>query len=86
MAQVLEERVDVGTLKGDYQFGFHDPDQSVFRARKGLDREIVEQISALKGEPAWMRDIRLKAFDIFLQKPMPAWGGNVAEMDFNNIY
>lgn len=86
MAQVLEERVDVGTLKGDYQFGFHDPDQSVFRARKGLDREIVEQISDLKGEPAWMRDIRLKAFDIFLQKPMPAWGGNVAEMDFNNIY
>jgi Fe-S cluster assembly protein SufB len=86
MAQVLEERVDVGTLKGDYQFGFHDPDQSVFRARKGLDREIVEQISAIKGEPAWMRDLRLKAFDIFLQKPMPTWGGNVAEMDFNNIY
>jgi Fe-S cluster assembly protein SufB len=86
MVKVLEERVDVGTLKGDYQFGFHDPDQSVFRARKGLDREIVEQISAIKGEPAWMRDLRLKAFDIFLQKPMPTWGGNVAEMDFNNIY
>ena len=47
MAQVLEERVDVGTLKGDYQFGFHDPDQSVFRARKGLDREIVEQITGV---------------------------------------
>ena len=44
------------------------------------------QISAIKGEPAWMRDLRLKAFDIFLQKPMPTWGGNVAEMDFNNIY
>ena len=86
MAQILEERVEVGALKGDYQFGFHDPDQSVFRARKGLDREIVEQISAIKGEPAWMRDLRLKALDIFLQKPMPAWGGNVAEMDFNHIY
>ena len=86
MAKVLEERVEVAALKGDYQFGFHDPDQSVFRARKGLDREIVEQISAMKDEPAWMRDIRLKAFDIFLQKPMPAWGGNVAEMNFNDIY
>jgi Fe-S cluster assembly protein SufB len=86
MARILEERVDVGALKADYEFGFHDPDQSVFRARKGLDREIVEQISAIKGEPAWMRDLRLKAFDIFLQKPMPTWGGNVAEMDFNNIY
>jgi Fe-S cluster assembly protein SufB len=86
MANVLEERVEVAALKGDYQFGFHDPDQSVFRARKGLDREIVEQISAIKGEPAWMRDIRLKAFDIFLQKPMPAWGGNVAQMNFDDIY
>jgi Fe-S cluster assembly protein SufB len=86
MANVLEERVEVGALKGDYQFGFHDPDASVFRARKGLDREIVEQISAIKGEPAWMRDIRLKAFDIFLQKPMPAWGGNVAQMNFDDIY
>ena len=86
MANVLEERVEVAALKGDYQFGFHDPDQSVFRARKGLDREIVEQISAIKGEPAWMRDSRLQAFDIFLQKPMPAWGGNVAQMNFDDIY
>ena len=52
----------------------------MFRARKGLDREIVEQNSAIKGEPTWMRDIRLKAFDMFLQKPMPAWGGKVAKM------
>ena len=86
MANVLEERVEVAALKGDYQFGFHDPDQSVFRARKGLDREIVEQISAMKDEPAWMRDLRLKAFDMFLQKPLPAWGGNVAQMNFDDIY
>ena len=86
MASVLEERVEATALKGDYQFGFHDPDQSVFRARKGLDREIVEQISAMKDEPAWMRDLRLKAFDMFLQKPLPAWGGNVAQMNFDDIY
>jgi len=86
MAKVLEERVEATALKGDYQFGFHDPDQSVFRARKGLDREIVEQISAMKDEPTWMRDLRLKAFDIFLQKPMPAWGGNVDKMNFDDIY
>ena len=49
MANVLEERVEVAALKGDYQFGFHDPDQSVFRARKGLDREIIEQISGHQG-------------------------------------
>ncbi len=86
MANVQEERVEVGTIKGDYQFGFHDEDQSVFRARKGLDREIVEQISEMKGEPAWMRDIRLKALDIFMEKPMPRWGGHVDEIDFDDIY
>ena len=86
MAEVQEERIEVAALKGDYQFGFHDPDHSVFRARKGLDREIVEQISEMKGEPAWMRDIRLKALDIFLAKPTPTWGGNVAAIDFDDIY
>ncbi|HEY7712543.1 MAG TPA: Fe-S cluster assembly protein SufB [Candidatus Entotheonella sp.] len=86
MAQVQEEKVEVAALKGDYQFGFHDPDRSVFRARKGLNREIVEQISEMKGEPAWMRDSRLKALEIFLAKPTPTWGGNVAEIDFDNIY
>jgi len=86
MAEVQEERIEVAALKGEYQFGFHDPDHSVFRARKGLNREIVEQISEMKGEPEWMRDIRLKALEIFLAKPTPTWGGNVAEIDFDNIY
>ena len=51
MASVLEERVGVAVLEGDDPFGFHDPAQSAFRALKGLDREIVEQISAMRGEP-----------------------------------
>jgi len=86
MASVTEERVEVGAIKGDYQFGFHDTDHSVFRARKGLDRTIVEQISGMKGEPDWMLDIRLKAFDIFTQKPMPRWGGHIDGIDFDDIY
>jgi Fe-S cluster assembly protein SufB len=86
MAKVQEERVEVAAIKGDYQFGFHDLDQSVFRARKGLDREIVAQISEIKGEPGWMRDIRLKALDIFLQKPLPRWGGYLDDLNFDDIY
>src|SRR5438128_2338292 len=81
-----DERVEVRALKGEYQFGFHDPDQSVFRAKKGLDQDIVEQISEIKKEPKWMRDSRLRALEIFLQKPLPTWGGNVAEIDFDDIY
>jgi Fe-S cluster assembly protein SufB len=60
MSKVQEERVEVAALKGEYQFGFHDPDHSVFRAKKGLDREIVAQISEMKGEPDWMREFRLE--------------------------
>ncbi len=86
MANVQEEQVEVAAIKGDYQFGFHDPDHSVFRARKGLDREIVEQISSIKGEPDWMLETRLHALDIFHQKPMPQWGGNVNDLDFDDIY
>ena len=83
---VQEERVEVAAMKSDYQFGFHDPDQSVFRARKGIDKEIVSQMSEMKGEPGWMRDIRLNALKIFQQKPMPTWGGRVGDIDFDDIY
>jgi Fe-S cluster assembly protein SufB len=71
---------------GDYKWGFHDPDTHVFQSRKGLDREIVEQISAMKEEPHWMLEFRLKALEHFLQRPMPNWGGDLSRLDFNNIY
>jgi len=68
------------------KYGFHDADQFVFKSRRGLDREIVAQISALKGEPAWMRDYRIKALEIFEKKPLPTWGGDLSEIDFQNIF
>ena len=72
---VLESDIGVG----DYQFGFHDPtDKYVFQSRKGIDRNIVQQISEMKGEPAWMREFRLEALDIFFRKPMPTWGGDMS--------
>ncbi|MBA4029497.1 MAG: Fe-S cluster assembly protein SufB [Planctomyces sp.] len=72
---------------GDYQYGFHDSTENyTFKSRKGLDREMVEQISAMKKEPAWMRDFRLEAYDIFLSKPMPSWGGDLSHLDFQDIH
>ena len=68
------------------KYSFHDAEQFVFKSRRGLDREIVAQISDMKAEPAWMRDYRLKALEIFEKKPMPTWGGNVQEIDLQNIY
>jgi Fe-S cluster assembly protein SufB len=71
---------------GDYKYGFHDEDTSVFKSRKGLDRTVVEQISNIKGEPQWMLEFRLKALDHFLKRPMPTWGGDISSLDFDNIY
>ncbi|OGR83790.1 MAG: Fe-S cluster assembly protein SufB [Elusimicrobia bacterium RIFCSPLOWO2_01_FULL_64_13] len=72
----------------DYKFGFSDPEHYVFKSRKGLDREIVAEISWMKKEPEWMRDFRLKAFDIFNSKPMPNWGDTelMGQIDFQNMY
>jgi len=83
MATDLKTDVDIG----DYQYGFHDPtDQYVFKSRKGLDAEIVSQISAMKNEPVWMRDFRLDALQQFFEKPLPTWGGDLSQLDFQNIY
>lgn len=68
------------------KYGFHDTEQHVFKSRKGLDADIVRQISALKGEPEWMLEYRLKALDIFEKKPTPTWGGDVSAIDFQDIY
>jgi Fe-S cluster assembly protein SufB len=71
---------------GEYQFGFSDPDTSVFKSSRGLSRGIVEQISAMKGEPQWMLDFRLKALDHFVKRPMPTWGGDLSHLDLDEIY
>jgi Fe-S cluster assembly protein SufB len=70
---------------GEYKYGFRDKDVSVFRSAKGLTREIVIQISEMKNEPGWMTDFRLKSLDLFNSMPMPRWGGNLDELDFNDI-
>ena len=68
------------------KYGFHDQDGYVFKSRKGLDRDIVAEISKMKGEPQWMTDYRLKAFEIFEKKPTPTWGADVGQIDFQDIY
>jgi len=70
---------------GEYKYGFKDKDVSVFRTDRGLTREVVEEISKMKNEPEWMLEERLKALEIFYSKPMPMWGGDLSELDFDEI-
>ena len=69
----------------EYPYGFRDPEEYLFRARPGLHREVVEEISAQKGEPEWMREIRLKAYDHFMRRPMPKWGGDLSGLKLDEI-
>ncbi len=71
---------------GEYKYGFSDPDISVFKTRKGLNREVVQQISAMKGEPHWMLEFRLKAFEHFQQRPIPTWGGDLSTLNLDDLY
>ena len=70
---------------GEYKYGFQDRDVSVFRTERGLTKKVVEEISRMKEEPEWMLEERLKALDIFYSKPMPQWGGDLSELDFDEI-
>lgn len=71
---------------GEYKYGFSDPEHYVFKSRKGLSREIVEEISWMKSEPEWMRRFRLKAYEHFIQRPMPTWGADLSTLDLEDIY
>tara|TARA_B100000809_G_scaffold177685_2_gene175243 strand:- start:836 stop:2251 length:1416 start_codon:yes stop_codon:yes gene_type:complete len=73
------------TLGDINKYDFRTETKAVFKAERGLTRDIVQQISSMKEEPQWMRDFRLKSFEIFESKPMPKWGGDIA-IDFQNIY
>ena len=67
------------------KYNFRTETTGVFKARKGVDAEIVNQISDIKQEPDWMREFRLRSLEIFESKPMPTWGGDIA-IDFQDIY
>ncbi|MEE9601984.1 MAG: Fe-S cluster assembly protein SufB, partial [Thermoguttaceae bacterium] len=64
---------------------FRTEEKYVFKSRKGLDADIVREISAMKGEPDWMRDFRLKSLEIFDSKPTPTWGGKI-DIHYQNLY
>ncbi|MCL8209039.1 MAG: Fe-S cluster assembly protein SufB [Actinomycetia bacterium] len=72
-------------VSDEYAYGFNDGDVAVLRLQRGLTREVVEEISRIKQEPAWMRDFRLHALDVFFKKPLPTWGADLSHLDFDSI-
>jgi Fe-S cluster assembly protein SufB len=70
---------------GRYEYGWADSDVAGASARRGLNEEVVRNISARKNEPQWMTDLRLKSLRLFHKKPMPNWGADLTGIDFQNI-
>lgn len=70
---------------GRYEYGWADADVAGATARRGLNEEVVRDISARKSEPEWMTKLRLKGLSLFDKKPMPSWGSDLTGIDFQNI-
>ena len=85
MATIADQQHLTG-IKEEYDFGFHDDVEGVFKTERGINHEVVEQISAIKNEPEWMRQFRHEALDIFFAKSLPGWGADLTGIDFDNIY
>src|ERR1700729_1439769 len=68
-----------------YKFGWSDSDAAGATARRGLNEDVVRDISAKKSEPEWMLELRLKGLKLFERKPMPSWGSDLSGIDFDNI-
>ncbi len=80
------DQVYLNDVKQEYQYGFHDQEQAVFKTAKGLNHAVIDQISDHKNEPDWMRKFRHEALDIFYSKPMPNWGADLSGIDFDDIF
>lgn len=78
-----------GSIDLDFDFSKYDfkmPEDYEFKAQKGLNEKIIKHISYLKGEPDWMREFRLKAYEIFKKKPVPTWGPDLSEINFDDYH
>src|SRR6185369_3306420 len=76
-------------IREEYEYGFSNPDEAkdyFFKSGRGLNHEIVEAISAHKKEPEWMRKFRHKSLDYFFARELPTWGGDLTQIDFENIF
>lgn len=86
--QLTAEEQNLRYINEEYleKYGFHDPEEFYsIKSGRGLSEDVVRWISAIKGEPLWMTEFRVRAYHEFLKKPMPTWGADLSQIDFENI-
>ena len=83
-AQRSDEEI-IASISTSYDYGWHDSDAAGQSAKRGLDEQVVRDISAIKQEPQWRLERRLKAYEIFARKPMPTWGIDLSQLDMDQV-
>lgn len=86
MAKVLSPQEQKFKEDLGYKEGFHMPENYKFKSKKGLNEDVIRELSKMKNEPKWMLEFRLKAYKLFLQKKMPEWGADLSQINFDEIY
>src|ERR1700704_2063161 len=91
MAQIAKTESETEIVAGigsDYaiKYGFSVTEDYFFKSGRGVSHELVDAISSHKNEPDWMRKFRHKSLDYFYARPLPEWGGNLGDIDFDNIF
>ena len=69
-----------------YTYGFHKPEDYIYKSEKGLREDVIKTISGYKNEPDWMLKIRLNSYLVFLRKSLPQWGGDLTTINFDDIF
>jgi Fe-S cluster assembly protein SufB len=82
----MTDQEHLKTIKDQERYDFTTAIDYAHQTRKGIGEDIVREISAVKGEPQWMLDFRLKALDTFAKMPMPTWGVDLGTLDFEEFY
>ena len=82
--EVLDANPELNAI-GAYEYGWADKDDAGANAKRGIDSEVVADISGKKDEPEWMLKLRQKGLKYFGRKPLPLWGADLTEIDFDNI-
>ena len=77
---------DILKTQDDYKYDFKDDDVTIFNTGKGLSEEVIRQISLAKNEPDWMLEYRLKAYHKFMELPLPKFGPDLSDIDFNDLF
>ncbi|WP_308313731.1 Fe-S cluster assembly protein SufB [Brevibacterium ravenspurgense] len=82
---ILEANPELKDIGNAYEYGWRDSDEAGANAQRGLNEDVVRNISKLKDEPEWMLERRLRALELFEKKPLPQWGPDLGDIDFDNI-